>query len=745
MTLGASTLSPHLVTLAHLHLSDQTVRGLSPSFDVWIPPPGGDIGEDAVFELQYLPSPLLRHPSSLTVRINDVVVWTVALDGTDDPSGPQSARMVVPKQLLRADFNHVQLQFLLRLPADNCQVQDHPGRYVTILNTSGMRFTPSGSPAARKAPDLIHFPAPFVRSGEPSAVPITVVVPTAARREHYTVAARVAARLGRASDRVGARLQLRAASAVTAQQLAAGHVVLIGTPAEHPLLSDVTAQLGISQRSRALGSAGTGARQRIMDESVPGDPAAADDGDGPWFPGGGLSGAPTAASDEDRLWYTDAGLLAQSQEGLVGVGPSPWNPSYAVLTITGSTPRSLAKAGQALAVRSIGGIVAGTLAVVPHFPALPAPLTTSDVGQLTVRLGDLGLRDRTLEGTGRHHTGVTFQAGTPDPTAPATLDLHFVQAPVFDRQRSTAIVKINDVHVGSVNLAEGETDHARYRMTIPAGLIEAGEDRLSVDFALYASPRGGCGPLTERGPLAEERAWVTLLAATALTIPQATTKQLPEQLDLAAYPAPFVQSRAITNVALLLPKPRAEQVGVLAVAADLGRHARLHAGGLQAGLADQFPAGELQNLHIVAFGTVPGNSTLVQVAQEAPVRLTEVARPIDAFGLIGLVRSPWHRERRLLYLSTAVAEALPATGRALARGPLAGTLVLVDREGRAVPGVLGAAPGTLVAAEQGVLLTVELAVGVGLLVLTLLGLHRHRWRRRTQPRGDRGGEQERHG
>ncbi|MAG36782.1 MAG: hypothetical protein CL878_11155 [Dehalococcoidia bacterium] len=677
---AGSPSSQLMVTLDQLQLSDQTVRGLFPSFDAWIPPPGGDIGEDAVFDLHYIPSPLLRHPSTLTVSVNDAAVWAVDLDVTEGMGGQRSERIVVPKKLLQSDFNHVHLRFLLRLPEDDCQVQDHPGRYVTILNTSGMRFTPSGRAADRKGPDLLGFPAPFVLSGEPSAVPITFIVPTDAQRQHYSVAAQVAARLGRAAREVGTRLRLHAASDVTAEKLAAGHLILIGTPAELPLMSQAIAKIGFRQR---------------RDDSE-------------------------ASSDGSGQWFTEEGLLAQARDGLVGVGPSPWNPTYALLAITGNTPETLAKAGQALAVRSIGGNAAGTLAVVPHFPEFPAQLTAGEVEQLTMRLSDLGQQDRTAEGTGTHQTGVTFRAGTPDPNVPATLDLNFVHSPVIDRHRSSVTVKINDTNVGGVNLAESETGNASTRMSIPVGLLREGENRLSIDFVLYRSL------LPECGPMAEERAWATLLSSTSLTIPQATTKQPQGQLDLAAYPAPFVQSRAVTDVALLLPEDSAERIGALAVAADLGRRARVHVGGLQAGLVDQFAGGDLRSLHVVAYGTVAGNSTLAQIAREAPVRLADVARPIDAVGLLGITRSPWQRERVLLYVTAADALALPATVLALEKGPLAGTLVIVDREGRAVPEALGAPPETLVTAEQGIGLTLGIAIGVGMLSLALLDLHIYR-------------------
>ncbi|MBI4213340.1 MAG: cellulose biosynthesis cyclic di-GMP-binding regulatory protein BcsB [Chloroflexi bacterium] len=610
------------ISFRELQVDDQTLRGFNPTLDVWVTPPGGSLAGDGALNLFFVPSPLLGPPSSMTISLNNAAVWSGSLDNLG--GSRQALRVPLPRELLRSDLNRVNFQFLLRLLDDDCRTPDNAARYVTLFRDSYLGFEPEEVETV--AADLLQFPLPFLSASSP-LTPINVVVPDSPRSEHLTAAAQFAARIGRSAGPTTPNLVLLRSGSATPARMASGHVVLVGTPEEIPWFAQAHEELPVR-----------------------------------WL------------SDPRGAWVSTEGIEVDQDDGLVAIGRSPWNRLRGLLAITGARPEGISKAGAALAAGTVGGVGRGAVAVVPQMPG-PRAISSTLGSSLGFTLADLGHRSTTLGGQGTHRFGVTFTAGMPDPSRPATIELLTVHSGIMDVERSSSAVNVNGTSIGSVALDASTASFGRSQLSIPAGLVRPGVNSLSIDFTLHLPQQ------TECGPLAEERAWVSLLSSTKVSIPQVSGAAL----DLEAYPYPFVHNRVLNNVALLLPEAEAEQEGALGVAAELGRWAQQDASSLIAGTRGQLADSELARRHLVLFGTLSGSEAVSQAAPRLVGALFDRTRPLERLGLIAIAPSPWQVDRAMLVVSGAGPDLLPAATAALATRNLSGTALFVARDGRPIP------------------------------------------------------------
>ncbi len=661
----AEEATPIVVTFESLQLGDYTARGLSPALDLWVTAPSAGLAGDATLRLAFAPSPMLSAPSAVTVSVNDVAVWSMPIGDVAGPSR-RAATASLPREAFKPGLNRVGLRFSLRTAGDDCQDPDLPGRFVTLFRDSSLSFVP-GERAGAVAPTLADFPRPFLAVPGETQAPIVVVVPAQATRASFTAAARLAARLGQGGGGGLPGLQLRSADQVTPELLGASHVVLVGARDELPLVEQAAEQLALRWR--------------------------------PGTPG---------------TWLSADGEAARPDDGVIAVGRSPWNERRALLALTGASPEGVAKAGAALAAWTVRGAAARQVAVVPAAPRVYEADVLGQGDTLQLSLRGLGQSNLTYSGQGTSLYTLAFTAGVPDPEKPATLELVTSPSPGLDRGRSSATVEVNGVAVTSTPLEAGPAGVSTARVAIPAGVLRPGLNTLRVGFNLYLPPTPGCGAL------AEERAFVTLLASTTLSVPQRGGAGGP---DLAAYPYPFVANQVVAPTALLLPADPAERAGSLAVAAALGRWASGDALGLEAGLPEQFADAELAVRDLIVYGTSAGNPLALVASQRAGLNPVERTRPLEPLGVVGEERSAWNPERLVLYVSATQPDLLVPAANALTPGKLAGTVTLVDREGRlsapaaavspAAPEVLRAGLDPLRGAAAAVVLATLVVLGVG--------------------------------
>lgn len=166
-------------TFAQLGIEARDVVGLG-TREVVLPvdrPPGWEIGDDVVLELDLDASPAMQSTSVVQVFVNGIDVGTRSLR-TDDIQ-PVTHRFDIDGGLLnrRLDGGPVrtldlQLRFVLDLPEERCSSVDPDAARVTVLPTSNWTVPHAYSDDL----ELGRFPAPLFSDAQDGPVPVTIIV-----------------------------------------------------------------------------------------------------------------------------------------------------------------------------------------------------------------------------------------------------------------------------------------------------------------------------------------------------------------------------------------------------------------------------------------------------------------------------------------------------------------------------------------------------------------------------------------
>lgn len=319
-------------TLASLGYEDQIFYGSQPqnyTFDFTLPL-GWQLEEPPYLMLKFSHASIISPESTLDMKLNGVPIASTLLDENNSDEG--ELNIPLPARLLKAGRNRLEARVEMGLldvhPCDGLNNQ----KAWTVISRESEIFLPYNT--VDLVPDLSFFPYPFSQgSGTDQTL---LVLPDQPSSEIFDQLIQLVTRLGSGTGRESTSIQVKYASEVAQDSRQNHHLILLGTPAENVLLSEIN-------------------------DSLP-QPFADDNG------------------TLKPLVVDTVALLPDSSRdaGLMQILGSPWNEENTILALTGTSPEGVELAVQTLLYQPRQ--LEGNLAVVePAFDPL-----TGDSPQISI-------------------------------------------------------------------------------------------------------------------------------------------------------------------------------------------------------------------------------------------------------------------------------------------------------------------------------------------------------------------------
>ena len=294
---------------------------------------------------------------------------------------------------------------------------------------------------------------------------------------------------------------------------------------------------------------------------------------------------------------------ARTDDGILQLTVSPWNPATAVLLVTGQSDEGLLKAAQAVSHGTIRPGPRPDVAIITSIePFLPS---ASDPTISNRRLSDLGYLDLELKGRGRQNAEFEF-------TIPsgyiigdeAYIDLIFSHSSLLNLEQSGLVVRLNNRSIGSARFDDDDSTNLKQtRIILPRSTVHTGVNHLHV--------RAELTPLSRCTDPNFDSAWLTLWADSRLSLSLLPiTGGVRPTLNLDNFPFPFDNQLTLRDVTIVVPADDPAAWNTAAqVAFNLGDRSDSPIVLLQTAFADEFNEETRQNEHLIVVGQ-PQNPTL---------------------------------------------------------------------------------------------------------------------------------------
>jgi hypothetical protein len=449
------------------------------------------------------------------------------------------------------------------------------------------------------APQLTDLPEAIVVHGENKDIAPTIfVLPDQVDDQTLTVAAQVAARLGTTMTVDNLPVQVVTASSLTQQQRADANLVVFGTPGNQPLIGEL-----------------------INSFPIP----------------------PT-----NQGFMSEDGLAIPAGDGVIQIFSSPWRSRGNILMVGGNDQAGLVMAGQAFVdeatFRSLTGHFHFVHALVKNeelnrsLPWVNPETTFAQLGEYDRQITGLGITDSYY--LFQYPPGSTLNEG-------ARLVLHIAFSPALRTQNSYAVVSINDVYVGAINVNPVDGD-SWVALDLPVRALNelargSSARKLDLKFSIAnLLPTNNCEQVDKNS------SWTKIYADSyfqASFSPVATP-------DLYFFPYPFASLENGSSVDLILPEAPnfSELQAAMTVASIIGKgsvyNLKIEVKRAVAGTSDT-----LSGHQVILFGTPSRNpliaSVLKDVQDTAPVNVYQVLGAPEV-GFFHETVSPWDEMKNVL-------------------------------------------------------------------------------------------------
>lgn len=565
--------------------------------------------------IRFTHSPVLLPSSVLVVQINGETYATANL--TKENAGGGELRFTVPVDRL-FDYNTLRLIVNQRMDTE-CEDPYDPALWTQISPDSQITFEFADDPKPTPL-DFGRFPLPFFDELDVSPTELAYVRPATFSSSWLTATSRVSAYFGRL-------VQFRQLQSRVIDQPSASRtpVIVIGTPAEQPILSQLASQIPFPLR------------------------------DGQWLDG---EGTPLGA---------EVGLLA-----LASVAEE----SQPVLIISGNTDTAVQKAVAFLTQPRNGKLGTGKAIVVNQVDEIPLaprrdwPAYIPPRPRFTLR--EIGVKDTTIRGIFAAPLEFNFRA-LPDDLMPNTgkMTLNFAYGAGLNNNLSTVEVLIDNIAIASFGLSnpKGQT-RASETFEMPAHMITP-SSTMQVYFRMFPNQFDACR-LT-----AAEQIWGTLHSDSQVDLPREEIVNLPDlQLFRTGYP--FTVRQDLSETALVVPdNPSLEELGLmLEVTERLGRLSMADGIKIEAYTRSALPEAIRRDRHLIGIG-LQGNDRRYPLQEALMAEGSLGLGPLltrlrgenvlqtftDEQGVMTQVISPWNSRRVVLNLTAQRSRALTTIQR----------------------------------------------------------------------------------
>jgi hypothetical protein len=561
--------------------------------------------------LRYQHSPsLLSQKSFLTLRLNNTSIGSIALDRTEREIG--EAVFEVPVSLIQ-DTNELSI-VAEQHTSENCTNPSDPALWTEILPDSKVVFEFQPQPVAL---DLSLYPYPFIDTLSLDPNRLSYLVPPTSSDTWLTSLARFQTAMGR----VARFHQLDTQAVDDIEGLTWGdRLIVIGTPTEQPLLSDLDLPFAI-------------ANDQILD-----------------------------GNDQPLPGEVGVLMLTTIQDG-----------SVPVLVISGNSAAGVAKATQNLVQPTARDIVAGQAAIIDRVEDVPSPDPRDWPGYLptanSFQLSDLTVpggqpfQEVTVHGAKAPPVQANFRALPDDRfSRGSTMTLHYSHSPQVNSRTSTVEVLLDNVAIGSKRLSNRNADAKKtFKINLPGNLIQP-DSILSVRFNLNPRESEFCGLSTD------EQLWGRVYGDTSFDLKRGNVVTLPN-LELLKTGYPLTAPQDLSEAGIIMPETpsRADIDTLLALTQRLGQVSQASSVKLNVYRAGAVPGDVQEERHLVTIGRrdrLPLQNALQTEQFGLRAGFTrfwkgnQVHALPDSEGLVRSVLSPQNSERILLALTAQTDQGL---------------------------------------------------------------------------------------
>lgn len=506
-------------------------------------PKNWDVQPASHIDVAFQHSPnLLPERSSLNVSVNNRILKTIRLDGSNVTAS--TVKVPLPADILK-DYNTLTFDVNQHYTY-KCEDPLSPELWTTLLPETKLVMAYS---LKKSEPSLAQYPFPLIDTLAYGATEIAYHLPSQPSAGTLDASATVATALGQAA---GWRRLDAIASTQGLGENANG--VIVGTPSENPLISQLNLPLALNGNRFSLPN---------------GEAVAAD-------------------------------------SGVVTYVTHPTFADKTLLVVTGETPEAVEKAGQLIAQKPHNGLLNGNYVVVKTLPEQSTSHFREWPGFINAT-GETSLQQlgfETLTSRGFTAQPIIYKVKRmPDVLVQGkdTIKLHtrYSYASQLNPEQSKLEVLLNGKSLKSVQLAnrDGE-NNAELVVDIPAGDLFTYND-LEFQFYLYPDKVDLCRFVTD------VHVWGTIHNKTYFEVPGQLKAALPDigLINDAAFPlALHADFRDVTFVMPELPTPQETSL-LLAAANRFGRVSESHGGiYLDVTTADKLTDSQKKN-HLVVIGT----------------------------------------------------------------------------------------------------------------------------------------------
>jgi len=378
--------------------------------------------------------------------------------------------------------------------------------------------------------------------------------------------------------------------------------------------------------------------------------------------------------------------------GVIELVNSPWNVSSVIVLISGNSDVGIVKAAQALSTGVLRPNRLMNLAIVEDVQQTQTTQIAASTSE-TQTLASMGYLNNMFRFRGFNAVTYSFQMPLGwTVTDNAYFELAYGNSALIDYEQSGIIVLLNENPIGSVRFDAGTAENAvnRVKIEIPPTAIIPGINYLEVQA--YIFPNDICTPPDVPG------LWIQIWNESVLNIPLIQQQaDIGAAVNLADYPAPFAFDLELGNTAFVLPKSDLEAWrGAVKMASYLAYQTNPSIVTLSAFYGDEFPEDVRQDYHVILIGKPSQLPIVDALSQTLPVPFETGSDnasegnlrvifniPEDApLGYVELLVSPWNPENVIIALlgNSTQGEiwAASAMNDATLRSQVSGNFVIVN-------------------------------------------------------------------
>lgn len=587
-----------------------------------------------VLRFQHSPS-LLADRSSLVVRVNDTSIGSIPLNRPKSQIG--QVVLNIPPNLIQ-DYNDIAI-LAEQQTSETCTIPTDPTLWTEILPDSKivLDYEPQNVPL-----DFSRYPYPLIDQLSLDPNQLTYLRPSTYSETWLNAAALFQADAGRMVDfrPLNTRLTPDLDNLKWNDRL-----VVIGTPAEQPLLSQLSLPFPVKSGQILDGN----------NSPLPPDVGVlmlttVKDGGNPVLVATGNSGEGVLKAVQ---------FLVQTQDSQIGTGQA--------ITVTSLTE------APALAPR-----------------AWPGYLPTNNrfnLRELTME-NRQPFEDTTVRGTNAPSVQIPFKSLPDDRfSRGSTMNLQYSYSSQVDPRTSTVEVRLDDVTIGSKRLNSSSGKRESLNVDLPPNLIQP-DSALTVFFNLNPRQSEVCG-LSK-----DQSLWGTVHSDTRFDLKRDIFVQMPD-LKLLQTGYPFTAPQDLSEMAIALPEsPKdSDVVTMLAFTERMGRLSQADGVRLQVYRGGNLPAEVKNEMNLVGIGTrdrfpfpevfEAQNGFSLGEAMSRQWNGNKVQSVSDNQGVLKMIISPENSDRVILALTGQSEQGLRDVGELFDRNQLFSQLqsdtILINR------------------------------------------------------------------